>query len=93
MKSEKAQDSSASTDDWIGVGLILGPAYVPTLEPPPPRSAEIVAVNGVSVTPRTFVFSEEVFDAFLAAIDAPVEADDQLKDLKERYARVPPWQR
>ena len=92
MRAERAHDSSASTDDWIGIGLSIGPAHIPIIEPPPPRSAIIVAVNGVSVTPHTFVFSEEVFNAFLAVIDASVEADDQLEELKERYTRVPPWQ-
>ncbi|MDE0207673.1 MAG: hypothetical protein OXP66_16790 [Candidatus Tectomicrobia bacterium] len=92
MRIEKVHDSGASTDDWIGIGLTIGPAHIPMIEPPPPRSANVVAVNGVSVTPHTFEFSEEVFNAFLAVIDAPAEDDDQLNDLKARYARVPPWQ-
>ena len=92
MEMEQVHESGASTDDWIGSGPTIGPAHIPTTDLPPPRAARVVAVNGVSVTTHTFVFSEEVFTAFLAVIDAPVQADDQLKVLKERYARVPPWQ-
>ena len=53
------------------------------------RSSETAAIETLNERP-VITLDEAAYDAFVAALDAPVEPDERLK---ERYARTPLWQR
>ena len=51
------------------------------------RSSEAAAIETLSERP-VITLDDDVYDAFIAALDAPVTVDAGLKDL---FARRPPW--
>ena len=53
------------------------------------RSSEAAAIEALSERP-VIALDDEVYDAFVAALDAPVAPD---AGLKERFARRPLWDR
>ena len=53
------------------------------------RSSEAAAVETLNERP-VIAFNDETYDAFVAALDAPVEPDVRLK---ERFSRRPLWER
>ena len=53
------------------------------------RSSEAAAIETLNERP-VITLDEEAYEAFITALDAPVDSDEQLK---ERYARTPLWQR
>ena len=53
------------------------------------RSSEAAAIETLNERP-VIALDEEAYDAFVAALDAPVQPNDRLK---ERFARRPPWER
>ena len=53
------------------------------------RSGEAAAFEALNERPA-ITLDDETYDAFVAALDAPVEPD---ADLKERFARRPLWER
>ena len=53
------------------------------------RSSEAAAFEALNERPA-ITLDDETYDAFVAALDAPVEPD---ADLKERFARRPLWER
>ena len=52
------------------------------------QSSEVAAIKTVSKS-SVIVLEDEAYDAFIAALDAPVEANARLKEL---IARVPLWE-
>ena len=53
------------------------------------RSSEVAALETLLERP-VIALDDKVYDAFIAALDAPVESNDRLK---ERFARQPLWER
>ena len=53
------------------------------------RSSELAAVEPLNERP-VIALDDKAYDAFIAALDAPVESNIQLK---ERFARQPLWER
>ena len=53
------------------------------------RSSEAAAFEALNERP-VITLDDETYDAFVAALDAPVEPD---AGLKERFARRPLWER
>lgn len=53
------------------------------------RASEAAAIDALNERP-VITLDDESYDAFLAALDAPVEPDDRLR---ERFARRPLWER
>ena len=53
------------------------------------RSSEAAAIEILNERP-VIALDDEVWDDFIAALDAPVEIDP---DVKARYARTPQWDR
>ena len=53
------------------------------------RSSEVAAIETLNEHPH-FVLDDKVYDAFIAALDAPVESNVRLR---ERFARQPLWER
>ena len=53
------------------------------------RSSEAAAVETLNERP-IIALDDETWDAFTAALDAPVELDS---DVKDRFARRPSWDR
>ena len=53
------------------------------------RASEAAAIEALNEHP-VIVLDEETYDAFVAALDAPVEPDARLK---ERFSRRPLWDR
>ncbi len=53
------------------------------------RSSEAAAIETLNERP-IIALDDEAWDAFVAALDAPVESDPAVK---ERYARRPQWDR
>ncbi len=53
------------------------------------RSSEAAAIETLNERP-IIALDDEAWDAFVAALDTPVEADPVVK---ERYARRPQWDR
>ena len=53
------------------------------------RSSEAAAIEALNERP-VIVLDEETYDAFVAALDTPVEPDARLK---ERFSRQPLWER
>lgn len=53
------------------------------------RSSEAAAIEALSERP-IIALDDEVYDAFVAALDAPVKVD---ADIKQRFARRPLWER
>ena len=53
------------------------------------RSSEAAAVETLNERP-VIALDDEAYDAFVAALDAPVQPNDRLK---ERFARRPLWER
>ena len=53
------------------------------------RSSEAAAIETLNERP-VITLDEEAYNAFITALDAPVDPDEQLK---EQYARTPLWQR
>ena len=53
------------------------------------RSSEAAAIEVLNERP-VIVLDEETYDAFVAALDTPVEPDARLK---ERFSRQPLWER
>lgn len=53
------------------------------------RSSEAAAVETLNERP-VIALDDEAYDAFVAALDAPVQPNDRLK---ERFARRPLWDR
>jgi len=53
------------------------------------RASEAAAVEALNEHP-VIVLDEATFDAFVAALDAPVEPDE---NLRERFSRRPSWER
>ena len=51
------------------------------------RSSEAAAIEALSERP-VIALDDEVYDAFIAALDAPVKPSAELKEL---LARRPPW--
>ena len=51
------------------------------------RSSEAAAIETLNERP---IIDDESFDAFVAALDAPAEPNDRLK---ERFAQPPLWER
>ena len=51
------------------------------------RSSEAAAIEALSERP-VITLDDEVYDAFIAALDAPVQPNPGLKDL---FSRRPPW--
>ena len=53
------------------------------------RSSEAAAIETLNERP-VIALDDVSYDAFVAALDAPVELDQRLK---ERFARTPLWER
>ncbi len=53
------------------------------------RSSEAAAIETLNERP-IIALDDESFDAFVAALDAPAEPNDRLK---ERFAQPPLWER
>ena len=53
------------------------------------RSSEAAALEALNERP-VIALDDETYDAFLTALDAPVEPD---ADLKKRFERRPLWER
>ena len=53
------------------------------------RSSEAAAIETLNERP-IIALDDEAWDAFAAALDAPVDIDP---DVKERFARRPQWER
>ena len=53
------------------------------------RSSEAAAIETLNERP-VIALDDAAYDAFVAALDAPVEPDQRLK---ERFARTPLWER
>ena len=53
------------------------------------RSSEAAAIETLGERP-VIALDDEAYDAFIAALDAPVKVD---ADLKKRFARRPLWER
>ena len=53
------------------------------------RSSEAAAIETLNERP-VIALDDEAYDAFVAALDAPVEPNDRLK---KRFARQPLWER
>ena len=53
------------------------------------RSSEAAAIDTLNERP-IITLDDETWDAFAAALDAPVDPDPAVK---ERYARLPQWDR
>ena len=53
------------------------------------RSSELAAIETLNERP-IITLDEEAYDAFIAALDAPVESNDRLK---KQFARQPLWER
>ncbi len=53
------------------------------------RSSEAAAIETLNERP-VIVLDDEAYDAFVAALDAPVQPNDRLK---ERFAHQPLWAR
>ena len=53
------------------------------------RSSEVAALETLLERP-VIALDDKVYDAFIAALDAPVESNVRLK---ERFARQPLWER
>lgn len=53
------------------------------------RSSEAAAIETLNERP-VIALDDEAYDAFVAALDAPVESNDRLK---KRLARRPLWER
>lgn len=53
------------------------------------RSSEAAAIETLTERP-VIALDDEAYDAFVAALDAPVQPNDRLK---ERFARRPLWER
>ena len=53
------------------------------------RSSEAAAIEALSVRP-VIALEDEIYEAFLTALDAPVEPPSRLK---ERFSRRPLWDR
>ena len=53
------------------------------------RSSEAAAIETLNERP-VIALDDEAYDAFVAALDAPVQPNDRLK---ERFARKPLWAR
>lgn len=53
------------------------------------RSSEAAAIETLNERP-IIALNDETWDAFSAALDAPVDPDPAVK---ERYARLPQWDR
>ena len=53
------------------------------------RSSEAAAIETLNERP-VIALDDESYDAFLAALDAPVESNTRLK---ERFAQPPAWER
>ena len=53
------------------------------------RSSEAAAIETLNERP-IIALDDEAYDAFVAALDAPVQPNDRLK---ERFARQPLWER
>lgn len=53
------------------------------------RSSEAAAIETLNERP-VIALDDEAYDAFVAALDAPVQPNDRLK---ERFARRPLWER
>ena len=53
------------------------------------RSSEAAAIEILNERP-VIALDDEAWDDFIAALDAPVEQDPEVK---ERYARTPRWER
>ena len=51
------------------------------------RSSEAAAIETLSERP-VIALDDDVYDAFIAALDAPAKPNAELKDL---FARRPPW--
>ena len=53
------------------------------------RSSEAAAIETLNERP-VITLDDEAYDAFVAALDAPVQPNDRLK---KRFARQPLWER
>ena len=53
------------------------------------RSSELAAIETLNERP-IITLDDEAYDAFTAALDAPVESNDRLK---KQFARQPLWER
>ncbi|MCY4613005.1 MAG: DUF1778 domain-containing protein [Nitrospira sp.] len=53
------------------------------------RSSEAAAIETLNERP-VIALDDEAYEAFVAALDAPVQPNDRLK---ERFARRPLWER
>ena len=53
------------------------------------RSSEAAAIETLNERP-VIALDDEAYDAFVAALDAPIQPNDRLK---ERFARRPLWER
>ena len=53
------------------------------------RSSELAAIETLNERP-IITLDDEAYDAFIAALDAPVESNDRLK---KQFARQPLWER
>lgn len=53
------------------------------------RSSEAAAIETLNERP-VIALDDEAYDAFVAALDAPVETNDRLK---KQFARQPLWER
>ena len=53
------------------------------------RSSEAAAIETLNERP-VIALDDEAYDAFVAALDAPIQPNDRLK---ERFGRQPLWER